>query len=125
MFCKFKRLIIVTMVAAALATLAPVTANAAVAVAPCQGKVAFVGVQEWHQTVLLTGEYTSAGATDVRLTCGVVRQGVTVARLSENVPGPVAALAGTVTVLAGDISICYELNVTYLDRPATVSDTCP
>ena len=122
MLRRSKRLIVASAVATGVLTVVP--APHATSMAPCQGRSLF-GVTEWTQTVAVAGAYTSAGATDVWLTCGIVRNGVTVKRFSENIPGPVAAVAGTAEVSAGAFSTCYELYVTYLDRAPTSSDTCP
>jgi hypothetical protein len=92
--------------------------------APCQGRhvVSFI---EYRQVVAVTGAYTVAGASDVQLTCGVVRNGVTVARFTDKVPGPVAAIAEPANVSGGAFTVCHELVVTYLDKPSTSTDYCP
>ena len=128
MFARSKRLVLAGALAAVAAAAVPAVPAAAfdagsVAVAPCRGDVA-MRIEEWYQTVVLTGAHTAAGAIDVQLTCGVVRYGETVARVTENLSGPVAVVQGSVRVLGGPISICHELRVTYLDR-VTYSDTCP
>lgn len=123
MFARSKTLLVGFVVAAGAAGAAPAAAGTGAALSPCAGRSLF-GISEWHQTVALAGAYTSAGAIDVDLTCGVVRQGETVARVSEDAPGPVAAVAGIVEVHAGTIGYCYELRVTYVDR-TTYSDNCP
>ena len=119
----FKRFAVMVAVATALAALFPVSSGAAVAVGPCQAKDV-VKLQEWSHTVAVTGQYTTAGAVDVQLTCGIVQNGATVTRISESVPGPVAAIATTTSVSGQYYSVCYELSVTYIDN-STYTDTCP
>src|SRR5688572_556772 len=97
MVLRFKRLAVIVAAAAASTALFPVTSGAAVAIAPCQTRDV-VKLQDWSHTVAVTGEYTSPGAIDVRLTCGIVQNGVTVKRFSETLPGPVAAIATTTNV---------------------------
>lgn len=111
-------------VAAVAAATAGLVAPPAQAMAACQVKPLF-NVIEFQQTVLITGVYHApAGAIDVQLTCGVVRYGSTYARTTDAMAGPVAALATTAVVPAGNVSACYEITVTYLDR-TTYSDNCP
>ena len=119
----FKRFAVIVAVATAIAALFPVSSGAAVAMAPCQAKDV-VKLQEWSHTVAVTGQYTTPGAVDVQLTCGIVQNGVTVTRISESVPGPVAAIATTTSVSGQYYSVCYELSVTYIDN-STYTDTCP
>jgi hypothetical protein len=118
-----KRLTMAAVVAAALVTIVPGPRPAS-AMAPCQARPLF-SVIEYRQTVAVVGEYAPVGALDVQLTCGIVRNGVTVARLSESVPGPVAAIAGTADVPAGAFTVCYDAFVTFVDRPSTSTHTCP
>lgn len=121
MFRSAKRLLITSVAAACAAALIPV--SSATAMSPCQGR-SVVSTLEYRQTIAVAGVYTAAGATDVRLTCGIVRNGITVGRVSETLPGPVAAVAGTVTTGYGSFSTCYELYVTYPDRSVSY-DYCP
>jgi hypothetical protein len=125
MLARHKRLVVGAVLAAVTAVAVPAGAwdGSVAAASPCRGDVA-LRVEEWHQTVYVTGAYTVAGAVDVSLTCGVVRYGQTVARVGESTPGPVAVVAGSARVLGGPISICYEIKVTYVDR-VTYSDSCP
>jgi hypothetical protein len=118
-----KRVVLLSVVAAAVISLFPATSGAAVAAAPCQAKDV-IKLEEWSHTVAVTGHYTSPGAVDVRLTCGIVQNGVTVKRISESVPGPVAAIATTTSVSGQYYSVCYELSATYIDH-TTNADTCP
>lgn len=117
---KTKRLLVASAMVVGLATVLP--AAPATAMAPCQ--VRSIATIQGGQLNVIAGAYTTAGAVDVSLTCGIVRNGVTVARFSENIPGPVAAVAGTSNA-GGIFTVCHELRVTYLDRPPTVSDYCP
>ena len=119
----FKRLAVIFAVLAAVTALFPVSSGAAVAVAPCQARDV-IKIHEWSHTAAVTGQYTSPGAIDVRLTCGIVQNGATVTRISEAAPGPVAAIATTTNIQGQYYSVCYELNVTYVDH-STNADTCP
>ena len=112
-------------VTAALAIPTPASAEVDLAALSwCRGDVGIVGVQEWHQTVVVTGAYTAPGAIDVRLICGIVRYGQTMATVTESAPGPVAVVHGTRTVFAGPISFCYEATATYADHTYS-SGNCP
>ena len=124
----FRRSIaLVAAVAAAASLGAAVPASAAdttvAAASICRGDVG-LAYEEWHQTIIVTGAYAPARAIDVQLTCGVVRYGETVARVTETRPGPVAVVHGSARVVAGPVSFCYEAVVTYLDRTEYL-DTCP
>jgi hypothetical protein len=124
MFHRSKHFIVATVAAAV--SLAPVAAaSPAVAMAPCQVRPLF-SVIEYQQTVAVTGVYKAPeGATDVQLTCGVVRNGATYAMLSEKIPGPVAVVAGTAVVPAGAVTACYEVRITYLTGGTVYNDYCP
>jgi hypothetical protein len=123
MLRSFKRLVVTSAVVAAVTALIPVTSGAAVAVGPCQARDV-VKLHDWSHTVAVTGQYTSPGAIDVKLTCGIVQNGSTVTRISESAQGPVAAIATTTNVAGQYYSVCYELDVTYIDH-TTHADTCP
>ena len=116
--------LVIALVAAAAASIVISGPTSASAMSPCQGR-AVAHPPEFQQTIVVAGAYTTANATDVRLTCGVVKNGVTVGRFSDKLSGPVAAVEGTMNVGVGVVSFCYELRVTYLDRAPTYSDTCP
>lgn len=121
MLSRTKGLIAAAALAAAAVPAFPGSASAA---SPC--RVVPVPLQtKDSQPVLVAGAYTTAGAIDVILTCGVVRDGETAALVTDGLTGPVAALEDDVRVSPGTITSCYELRVVYLNRPATVSDTCP
>jgi hypothetical protein len=115
------RLLVLVALVGCIATIVPSTTAGAMAV--CTAKP--VGTFQGGNTIAVTGAYTAAGATSVSLTCGVVYNGFTVARFSEKVPGPVAAVAGETSQGSGAVSSCYELYVTYVNQPPTSSDTCP
>lgn len=123
MLRRFKHLVVVSAVAAVVMALFPVSSGAAVAAAPCQAKDV-VKLQEWSHTAAVTGAYTTSGALDVQLTCGIVQNGVTVRRVSETAPGPVAALATTVNIQGQFYSVCHEIFVTFVDG-SNYLDTCP
>jgi hypothetical protein len=128
-FRRSKSLVAVAAVAAALATVTPAQAEVEVdpdvaALVSCRSEASIVGIQEWHQTVIVTGTYVAPGAIDAQLTCGIVRYGETVATVTESAPGPVAVVHGTRTVFAGPISTCYELTATYLDHTYSAGN-CP
>lgn len=126
MFRRSRSFAVASALAAVAATAVPIVgATPAAAMGPCQVKPLF-SVIEYNQVVAVTGVYNApAGATDVELTCGVVRNGVTYAKLTDKLVGPAAALAGTATVPAGSVSSCQEIRVTYLGGATTYSDTCP
>ena len=122
MFGKTKRLVAAAALVAAASV--PLTAGSASAASPCRA-VPLGGSIQNSQPVLVAGAYTTAGATDVVLTCGVVSDGVTVALITDKMSGPVAAVEGVVHVSPGSITSCYVLRVYYVNRPSTYSDTCP
>lgn len=125
MLRRSRSLVAAVAVAAALVTPTPASAGVdPAAVASCRGDVGIIGVQEWHQTVVVTGAYTSPGAVDVQLTCGIVRYGETVATVTESAPGPVAVVHGTRTVFAGPISFCYQTTTTHVDHTYSAGN-CP
>ena len=112
--------------AVAAAALVPFGAPQAQAMAACQVKP--LGTHsEFGQLVAVFGFYNApAGAIDVELTCGIVRQGVTAARVTDPLTGPVAALAAVRGVGGGSVSSCYEVVVTYADGSVVdYVDTCP
>lgn len=112
-------------VAAAVAAVAP-AAPAGAALGPCRIQPTDTGIVPGWQFVVVAGVHTSpAGAIGAELTCGVVVNGITYGRVSENLPGPVAALAGVVQADFGEATACYELRVHYLDGSSTFRDTCP
>ena len=118
---RTKRLLAAAATAAGLAAILP--AAPATAMAPCQVR-SFSTIQS-GQTNVIAGAYTSAGAIDVSLTCGIVRNGETVARFSEKIPGPAATVTGTSNV-GGYFTVCHEIRATYADgRLPYVSDSCP
>src|SRR5688500_20276097 len=101
-----------TLVAAAVAAtaLVPLGAPSAHAMAACQ--VFSPGAHsEFGQIVLVTGVYKGpATALEIDLTCGVVYNGGTVARVSDKLVGPVAALADVRQVYQrGLLTSCYEI----------------
>lgn len=116
-----------TLVAAVVAAagLVPVGASPAHAMVACHVRV--LGVHsEFGQFVAIAGAYKGPNtAVDVDLTCGVVRNGGTVARASEDVPGPVAALADVQTVYGSGLTSCHEIKIKYLDGTVSYNDTCP
>ena len=121
MLRRTKRLLAVTAVLVGLAAILPAAPASAMAV--CQVRSA--ATLQSGQTNVIVGAYTTAGAADISLTCGIVRFGETVQRFTEKVPGPVAALEGTSSA-GGFFTVCHEIHVTYLDgRPPSSSDTCP
>lgn len=115
-------------VAVVATALALVPAPAGAALGPCRAVPTEVGLTTspgW-QFVAIAGAYTApAGATSAELTCGAVVDDVTYATASDEVPGPVAALAGIGRAPFGDVRTCYVLRVRYLDRSTTYTDTCP
>lgn len=122
MFDSAKRLVVAASLVAAAAV--PLTAGSAAAASPCRAVPVGEPVKD-SQPVFVAGAYTTAGAIDVVLTCGVVRDGITERRLTDTMTGPVAAIEGVVSVPPGSITSCYEIRVVYLNRPSTYSDNCP
>ena len=117
-----------TLLAAVIAVgaLIPAGAGPAHAMAACQVKP--LGTHsEFGQIVLVTGVYKGpATAVEVDLTCGVVYNGGTVARVDDQTAGPVAALADVVQVYwGGALTSCYEVTVTDLNGSVSRYDTCP
>ena len=115
------------LIAAALAAaaLVPVGATPAHAMAVCQARV--LGAHsEWGQLVLIAGVYKGpADAVEIQLTCGVVRNGGTVARSSDRLTGPVAALADVQNVYGWGLTPCHEIKITHLNGTVSFNDTCP
>jgi hypothetical protein len=121
MIHRIRRLIAVSAMAVALAALLPAAPASAMAV--CQ--VRSIATLQSGQINVIAGAYTTAGAADISLTCGIVRHGETVARFSEKAPGPVAAVTGR-SEAGGFFTVCHEIHVTYLDgRAPYSSDQCP
>jgi len=96
------------------------------ALGPCVVRPTGIIIADWRESVVVAGTYQAAstGGINVELTCGVVRNGVTIARVSETAPGPVAVVAGMEDVLVGTYTPCYEVRVTHIDH-TTYGDTCP
>ena len=111
--------------ALAAAALVPVGAAPAHAMAVCQAKV--LGQHsEWGQLVLIAGVYKGpADAVEIQLTCGVVRNGGTVARSTDRLVGPVAAVADVQAVYGWGLTACHEIRITHLDGSVSFDDTCP
>jgi len=62
----------------------------------------------------------------LRRSCGVVSNGGTVARSTDGLAGPVAALADLQTVNhRGALSACHEITITHLSGSVGHFDTCP
>jgi hypothetical protein len=118
---RAKRLLVASTMVAGLVMALPATP--ASAMAACQVRSA--ATLQSGQTNVIVGAYTSAGAADITLTCGIVRYGETVQRFTEKTPGPVATVTGTSNA-GGFFTVCHEISVTYIDgRPPYVSDFCP
>lgn len=94
------------------------------ALAPC--RVAPVaGFVDGRQIVAIAGAYTApAGALSSELTCGAVVRGALYATVADDVPGPVAVVAGTGSVPQGEVAACYTLRVEYLTG-WTSTGNCP
>lgn len=109
----FRKLLVVGALVATAVPAAPAPAGAALG--PC--RVAKTGVGTtfrpgWEE-VAIAGFYTApVGAIGVELTCSVVANGLVYASASDELPGPVAVLAGTGSVPRNaDITSCYTLRV--------------
>jgi hypothetical protein len=137
MSLKTKRLLAVATAAVSLAVAAPARAAVDAAqsgstaaktgrlMAACQAKS--LGTHsEFGQFVAVAGTYKGpADVVEVQLTCGIVRWGVTIDRVQDPLPGPVAALAAVRTVGRGTVSSCYEIKVIPAAGSPTYYDTCP
>lgn len=122
MLIRRSKIAIAAAVAASALTVVPAS-PASAAVAPCRVAPLF-GVTGGRQLVTIAGAYTAA-ATDVELTCHAVVYETVYASASEDVPGPVAVVAGTGWVpWGGEVTACYTLRVDYLTGPRYLSD-CP
>ena len=129
MLRRSKSLFLAVAAASAIAVIAAPSQAAEVtdsALGPCVARPTGIIIADWRESVVVAGAYqaASSGAINVELTCGVVRNGVTVARVRETAPGPVAVVSDVVDVLVGTYSPCYEVSVTYIDH-YTYGDTCP
>ena len=123
MLRRSKRLFLAGLVAVGATTVLPAAPVGAAAAAPCQSRD-IAKFQEYSHTALVTGQYAVAGAIDVRLTCGIVQNGVTVTRVTDKAVGPVAALAETVGIAGQWYSVCHEIVITRIEGVSTL-DTCP
>lgn len=123
MLGRFKALP-VAVVAAALAALVP--SSPAAAMNACQARS--LGTHhQIGQFVAVVGAYKGpADAVEVSLTCGLVRDGVTIDRVSDSTTGPAAALAD-VRIVPGStpVTSCDEIKVVHLNGSVTYWDTCP
>ena len=120
----FRRIRFTVLAALAASTLVPVGATPAHAMAACQAKS--LGTHHHiGQFVAIFGAYSPANAVDVQMTCGVVQNGVTVARVTDPLPGPVAAVADVQILGRSWVESCQEITVTRLDGTTTHTDTCP
>jgi hypothetical protein len=128
MFRSAKRSIISLVAVGTLAAafLPATAAPAAAAAGPCIVRSTTLYIADVGELFVIAGEYQAAsgGALDVQLTCGAVKDGVTYAKVTEDNPGPVAALAATRALSSGSYYGCYEVTVTYVERQ-TFTDTCP
>ncbi|HYP23889.1 MAG TPA: hypothetical protein VEV43_09965 [Actinomycetota bacterium] len=121
------RLIVPFALAAVVATAVPagaVEVKPEAALPTCQSAFS-MRVTEYHETHYMTGTAAVPGATEVRLTCGLVRWGETVATISDRTTGPVAVVAGSVTIMGALHDICYVIQAWYPDGTYRIQDTCP
>lgn len=122
----FRKLLVVTALVAAAIPAVPAPAGAALG--PCRAVPTGVGtaLRPGWEEVAIAGFYTApAGAIGVELTCGVVVDGRVFASASDELPGPVAVLAGAGSVPANaTVTTCYTLRVAYLTSSSTTY-TCP
>ena len=129
MFRRSKRLITSLAAAGALAAslvpAVPAQAGAA-ALGPCVVRSTGIFIADYQESFALVGTYqdVDGGAYNVELTCGAVRDGVTVTKASDSTTGPVAVVATTKNLLIGSYAPCYEVRVHYIDH-STFTDTCP
>lgn len=124
MLRKTRSVVVLTAVAL-VSAIVPGGGSIAEAASTCQVKS--LGTHsELGQLVLISGTYRGpSDAVDVRLTCGIVRDGVTVVRVTDRTVGPVAALAEVTTVPSGLVTSCYEVRIAHLGGALTYHDACP
>jgi hypothetical protein len=124
----FRRTKLLVVAALAAASIPAVPAPAGAALGPCRVVETGVGttLRPGWEEVAIAGFYTApAGAIGVELTCGVVADERVYASASDELPGPVAALAGTGSVPTNaSIETCYTLRVAYLTHSYS-TNTCP
>ena len=129
MFRRSKRLITSLAAAGALAVpfvpAAPAQANA-VALGPCVVRSTGIFIADYQESFVIAGTYQDSdqGAYNVELTCGAVRDGVTVTKATDSTTGPVAVVATTKNLLIGSYTPCYEVRLYYIDH-SSFTDTCP
>jgi hypothetical protein len=123
MLRRSKRLIVAGLTVVGLTTLIPAAPLQAFAAAPCQVKDV-AKLQEYSHEALVTGQYTAAGAVDVRLTCGIVQSSGSVIRITDKAVGPVAALAQVQSISGQHYTVCYDVVVTYV-HDVSYTYTCP
>ena len=122
------KLAVIAVLAAVSVTALPGAGTASAALGPCRAVRTGVGtfLRPGWEEVAIAGAYTApAGAIGVELTCGVVANGRVYASASDELPGPVAVLAGIGSVPTNAaITTCYTLRVAYLTNSST-TNTCP
>jgi hypothetical protein len=123
MFRRSKRFIVAGLIAAGATTLIPAAPVQAYAPAVCKSDDV-AKFQEYSHTALVTGQYTAAGAVDVRLTCGIVQNGVTVTRITDKTVGPAAAIAQLQSISGQWYTVCYDVYITYVDGGTGIYN-CP
>ena len=123
-----KHLVVPFALAATLTTAVPAAAVDLdldeVAIAPCQSAFG-TKFTEYHETHYMTGTASVTGASEVRLTCGLVRWGETVATVSDDTSGPVAVVAESVTIMGALHEVCFVIEAWYPDGRYMVEDRCP
>lgn len=121
-----RKLLVVSALVAAAVPAVPAPAGAALG--PCRAVKTGVGtfLRPGWEEVAIAGFYTApVGAIGVELTCGVVANGRVHASATDEVPGPVAVLAGAGSVPRdAAITTCYTLHVAYVTQ-STTTNTCP
>lgn len=94
-------------VSAALALSAPIPAStAAPALAPCRAEAVTTGSET---ALVLIGRFSENGAFDVWLTCHIMQEGQRVVSRTDEMEGPVAALASDERIPPGPFTVCYEV----------------
>lgn len=121
---RTSKLALVAAVAATALTAVPAPAGAALG--PCRIVDTDTGVVPGWEEVAIAGFYTApVGAIGVELTCSAVVDGRVYASATDEVPGPVAVVAGAGSVPVNEtVTSCYTLRVAYLTRSFTTY-TCP
>ena len=102
-----RRFVGVTAAALALAGALP-AGTATAAAGPCRATSQSTGSEV---AIVLSGSYVDKQGGDVQLTCYLVQGDRTVASTSDELSGPVAALASDQRLGTAPFQVCYEVTI--------------